>query len=95
MLAWLTGPDAVVLAALVALVPAVLSWLNSRTAAKATRPNGGSSMRDAVDRIESKLDEHLARLNRGAVVMADHEDRLAVIEAHQHPTPPNTVKDNT
>lgn len=30
----------------------VVVWLNGRTTRKELKPNGGSSMRDAVDRIE-------------------------------------------
>lgn len=84
MIAVFTAPDAAVLAALIAAVAAqVTTWWNSRKAAKATRPNGGMSLRDAVDRIELKLDQQVVpRLDRGGVVMAEHADRLAALEAH-------------
>lgn len=59
---------------------------------KQTKPNGGSSFRDVLDRTEARLAlletqgaerhaEVLARLDHGAVVMAEHADRLAVLEA--------------
>lgn len=84
MIAVFTAPDAAVLAALIAaLASSAATWWNAWKAAKATRPNGGTSLRDAVDRIESKLDEQVVpRLDRGGVVMAEHADRLAALEAH-------------
>lgn len=97
MIAVFTAPDATVLAALIATVAATAStWWNSRKAAKATKPNGGQSMRDVADRIETKIDEQIIpRLDRGAGVMADHADRLAALEAHlvRDPTARTRVTD--
>lgn len=45
----------------------------TRTTAKQFKPNGGSSMRDAVDRIESTL-----KLQN--VVLTQHSSRLDTIE---------------
>ena len=83
MIAVFTAPDATVIAALTTAAAATAAtWWNAHKAAKATRPNGGSSMRDVVDRIEDKLDtEVVPRLDRGATVMAEHADRLAALEA--------------
>lgn len=83
MIAVLSYPDAVVIAALVAAFGAqVQTWRTQRKTLKETRPNGGSSMRDAIDRIERKLDTDVVpRLDHNAVVIAEHADRLAVIEA--------------
>lgn len=85
MIAVFTAPDALVIAALItSLSTSAATWWNAHKAAKATRPNGGASMRDVVDRIENKLDtEVVPRLDRGATVMAEHADRLAALEARQ------------
>ena len=90
MLAIFTNADAVVLAGTIpATIAAALSWANARKAERQTRPNGGSSLRDVVDRIETSLsDEVLPRLDRGANRLAEHDDRLAVLEqrtAHHGP----------
>lgn len=83
VLAIVSAPDAMVIAALVAAAGTNIgSWLAAHRAAKQTKPNGGASLRDAVDRIEVTLmNEVVPRLDRGATVMADHADRLAVLEA--------------
>lgn len=93
MFAVFTAPDAAVLAALVAAVGSSLATLrNAHRAAAQTRNNGGTTMRDAIDRIEARTAmqetlgaerhrEVVARLDHGAAVMAEHADRLAVIEA--------------
>lgn len=83
MIGVFTAPDATVLAALLAAVAAwaTTAW-NSHRTAKQTRPNGGSSMRDVMDRIESKIDDEVVpRLDRGSSIMARHADRLAALEA--------------
>ena len=73
ILAVLSGPDALAIGALITVgVPAVFTWLNSRKAVQQTRPNGGSTMRDSLDRIERKLDDHGERL---AIIEAAHGDR--------------------
>lgn len=77
-----TAPDAVVVAALLTAAASTGgAWLSAHKAARQTRPNGGKSMRDAIDRIETRLDEVVQRLDRGATRLADHDDRLAVVEA--------------
>ena len=90
MLAVFTAPDALVIAALVAaMVPALASWRNSHRAAAQTRNNGGTTMRDAIDRIEATLaTDVVPRLDRGAQVIAEHADRLAVLEARPKSTRP-------
>lgn len=73
MIGVFSAPDAVVIAALLAAaIPGILTYLNSRRAAQQTRPNGGSTMRDSLDRIERKLDDHGERL---AIIEAAHGDR--------------------
>lgn len=82
MVGVLSAPDAVVIAALLAAVGSTVgAWVSAYRAAKQTRPNGGSSMRDAIDRIEAQLRDVVTRLDRGAAHMAEHDDRLAVMEA--------------
>lgn len=50
--------------------------------AKELQPNAGSSLRDAIDRIEAKIDDQvLPRLDGFATVQADHANRLAANEA--------------
>lgn len=79
MLAVFTAPDALVVAAVVAAAgSSVAAWITSAKTARQMRPNGGSSIRDALDRIESKVDHHGERL---AVLEAAHN------VAHR---PPNT-----
>jgi hypothetical protein len=75
--------DAVVVAALVASISTnMASWWNARKAARQGIPNGGSSMKDSLNRIESVLaTEVVPRLDHGAIVHAEHADRLAVLEA--------------
>lgn len=76
MLAVFTAPDALVVAAVVAAAgSSVANWITSAKTARQMKPNGGSSLRDALDRIESKVDRH--------------GERLAVLEAaHTSPRPP-------
>lgn len=82
MIAVFTAPDAAVIAALLtAAATTGGAWLQAHKAVRQTRPNGGKSMRDAIDRIEQRLDEVVERLDRGAVRLADHDDRLAVVES--------------
>jgi len=101
MLALLSAPDAMLLAALVAATGAYLhdrrtlvkNATKVEAVAKEFTNNGGATMRDAVDRIEQKIDvELLPRLDTGARVMAEHADRLAVLEAR--PTSTRTRKDD-
>lgn len=71
MLAVFTAPDALVVGSvLTAAVTGLYTLKSAREAAKQSKPNGGRSMRDAVDRIEKKMDGHGERL---AVL----EDRIA------------------
>lgn len=94
MLAVFTAPDAVVIAALLAAAGSQFAtWRTARKAESAAReqqaviskefqPNGGSSLRDAVNRIERTLKHDVVpRLDHGAQVIAEHADRLAVLEA--------------
>lgn len=83
MIAILSPADATVA---VAAVAAISAWWQSVRTAKQMKPNAGSSMRDAVNRIESTLGDVVSRLDHGAGVMADFADRLAVVE--RKPRPP-------
>jgi len=78
-----TAPDAVVIAALLAAaIPSIATWVSAHRTSKQTKPNGGASLRDAVDRIESTLKHDVVpRLDHGAQLIAEHADRLAVLEA--------------
>lgn len=74
------------------VAPTWLSWWNARQARLQVRPNGGTSLRDAIDRIERQQEaQHhavMARLDHGAAVSADHADRIAVLEASRRRTAP-------
>lgn len=81
MIAVLTDADALVVSAVVTAV-AGAGWWQSRRNTRQMRPNAGKTLRDAVDRIEATIhQEVLPRLDRTAVLMANHSDRLAAVEA--------------
>ncbi len=87
MLAVLTAPDALVIAAVVTGVSGA-SWWQSRRNGRQMKPNAGKTMRDAVDRIEADaahtrtvVTELGPRLDHHAVVIAALADRVAVVEA--------------
>lgn len=52
MEALISSADAVVVAAFLVAIPAIISAINAWQTRKQLKPNGGSSLRDAVDRIE-------------------------------------------
>lgn len=63
MIEWLDTPGEVgAVVSIVAVVMASLVWLIRAVTAmnRQFRPNGGSSARDQLNRIEAKLDAHLA-----------------------------------
>ena len=91
----LSPADATVVVALIVVISSsMVSWYESRNARKQSEanmaqlhPNGGKSVRDAIDRIEATLaTEVVPRLDRAAHVLAAHADRLAVIEARNKST---------
>jgi len=60
---WIDSPaEAVVILSLVSMVLAGLIWVIKAQVAmqKEFKPNGGSSTRDQLNRIESKIDNHIA-----------------------------------
>lgn len=90
MFAVFTAPDAVIVAAALGIAGAqIQAWRASRDAkrqraliSKEFAPNGGSSLRDAVNRIEMKIDLNVVpRLDHAASIAAEHADRLAALEA--------------
>lgn len=94
MLAVFTAPDAVIIAAALGIIGAqVQAWRAARDAkrqramlAREFAPNGGSSLRDAINRIEAKIDlDVVPRLDHGARMIAEHADRLAILEARSKP----------
>ena len=94
MFAVFTAPDAVILAAALGIFGSQFwAWRAARDAtrqramlAKEFKPNGGSSLRDAINRIEMKIDlDVVPRLDHAARVAADHADRLATLEAKPKP----------
>jgi len=93
VVAVLSAPDAMLLAALIAAAGAYMH--DRRTITRKTDVvikemgnNGGTTLRDAVDRIEAMLHrEVIPRLDHQAGVIADHADRLATIETRKHPRP--------
>ena len=94
MFALFTQADAVVVAASITTaggvaVVCVSTYRNARDAAreareaaKQTKPNGGASMRDAVDQLHALIStEVIPRLDTQAHASANLADRLAVLEA--------------
>ena len=83
MFAVFTAPDAVIIAALLAAVGGqVGTWISTHRTSKQTKPNGGTTMRDSLDRIEATLKHDVVpRLDHGAQMIAQHADRLAALEA--------------
>ena len=53
------------------------------------QPNGGKTMRDAVDRLEGKVDGHFAELfakvDEHTVALAEHGKRLDALEGKPKP----------
>lgn len=72
MTAWISSADATVLAAVVpvviiqsvALYQSRKARLDSKVLAAEVRPNGGSSLRDAIDRMERMMDRLHERHDR-------------------------------
>ena len=94
MFAVFTAPDAVIIAAALGIVGAQVQAVRAARDAKRHRaliakefsPNGGSSLRDAINRIEMKIDlDVVPRLDHAATVAAEHADRLAALEATRKP----------
>ena len=73
MIAVLSAPDAIVVAAIVTAL-AGGSWWTSRKTGKELRPNGGSTLRDAVDRIERMLEREVIPS------IGLHADRISALE---------------
>ena len=60
MLAVLSGPDAVALAAIVAAIPGVVAAVNSVLAKRSTNgPKGDPTLYEIVSRLDLKVDRHL------------------------------------
>lgn len=60
---WIDSPaEAVVILTLISMIFAALLWVIRAQVAmqKEFKPNGGSSTRDQLNRIESKIDNHIA-----------------------------------
>ncbi len=60
---WIDSPaEAVVILSLISMILAALLWVIRAQVAmqKEFKPNGGSSTRDQLNRIESKIDNHIA-----------------------------------
>jgi len=90
MVAWFSAPDAGIV---VAVIAALAGWWNTRQSHKQMKPNGGASLRDAVDRIEERQKTMVADVRdlkadvRG--VKADVRDghaRILALEAVRDPT---------
>lgn len=76
------GPG--VISVVVAICGVVTLWIQQRKANKELKPNGGSSMRDAVDRIEQhskRTDARFARI----------EKHIGLEPAPELPPPPPPV----
>lgn len=76
----LTWPQAVfgiVVVLAVLVVPQVISLIQNRSIQHELKPNSGSSMRDAINRIEKTLTEHVASENAR---VEDVESRLNKLE---------------
>lgn len=64
----------IVCAALITAVPASVAAVASLRGNRQLKPNGGSSMRDAINRIETTT-------NLQSIVLHQHDDRLQRIES--------------
>ena len=64
---------------LVPLVGVTVIVIQNRFANKQLKPNGGDSMRDAIDRMEAKQDEHSDGLADILASQSDHSGQIAVI----------------
>lgn len=82
MLAVFSGGDAVVIGAFLTLVGTVY---NSRRTGRQFKPNGGKTLRDAIDRIEANGKRLEAKVDKNG-------ERIAVLEAAHEVAhrPPNT-----
>lgn len=81
MQAFLSSSDAVVIAAILVAVPATISAVNAWQTRKQLKPNGGSSLRDAVDRIEVATIEHHADILDVKADMRETHGRLRSVES--------------
>lgn len=84
MLAVLSQADATFLAAFVVGVPAIIAAVSSYRNGKQLKPNGGSSARDSLDRLERKVDGLHARHDELASRMTAVEDYITDPPAHGH-----------
>jgi hypothetical protein len=63
------------------LAAAAAAWLGTRSSRTQMKPNGGATIRDAVDRIEEGV--------AGLYGRVDHiDERVASLEQHGAPLPP-------
>lgn len=95
MIAVFTAPDALVAAAVVAMIGnSVAAAWNAHEARRQMKPNGGSSLRDAIDRIEARqktmVDDVRDLKSDVSSVKADVRDGHQRILALEHERDPNS-----
>lgn len=81
MLGNISAADAVVIASIVAAIPALIASVNAAKTRKQLKPNGGSSLRDAIDRIEVAVTEQHADMLDVKADMRETHGRLRNVEA--------------
>jgi hypothetical protein len=68
----LTQNETTVAVAAIAAVFSFLGVLYSRKASKQMKPNGGSSFRDAIDRLSRDFNEHAVAVDRRFTAIEDY-----------------------
>ena len=75
----LTWPQALVGALIVIVVmglPQLFTYLSNRVVKKQVTNNGGSSMKDAVDRIEKKQGDHSSKLDEHLKMSQERDSKV-------------------
>jgi len=76
ILTWQQAAVAIVIIIAVLVVPPVINYLQNRAIKHELKPNSGSSTRDAVDRIEKKLTEHVDSEAARSKAIVERLDKL-------------------
>lgn len=84
MLAVLSQADATFLAAFIVGIPAIIAAVSSYRNGKQLKPNGGSSARDSLDRLERKVDGLHARHDELSERLTAVEDFITDPPAEGH-----------
>lgn len=76
ILTWQQAAVAIVIIIAVLVVPPVINYLQNRVIRHELKPNSGSSARDAIDRIEKKLNEHVDSETARTAGIVERLDKL-------------------